>query len=656
MEYIYGERQRKSIVSVAGSAYHEALKSFFGTARDGAQNPSPVDLTECAYASIESVAWNEWKLSKRFPTVEAAYGEALRITNSLISNFCSECSVYTERISKVLSVEDKESAWVTVNGVDIPMPLHFVADLVVETVDGKTVIIDHKGKSAYTSDQEAALTHGQQAITYVLGWEAKHPGDKVDEVWFIENKWSKNSDGSPQLKLIQVPMDADSRRFYEYNLYLPLRRMIEAVSDPDYIFVTNNYDNMCDLAVLYEFSARTMVAEVDDFKNVPDDKRDLLGKRLKKIKDSSAQMISPTVIARFRKSAASFITFDYSHSNMTNTEKIEHVFRTFGKHVRVSEMVEGFSCDTYLCEAAAGVSLSSLHAYSKDVANALDVSSVMIPKDLVVYQGKSYLAIEVGKKRNELLEWDVKYSEGLRIPIGMDNFRNMVVWDIGNQSTPHVLVCGATGSGKSVMIRSTIKYAEEIKVPEIIIMDPKNEFGCFASEKGVRVYSDISDIECAMENLVLKMNERVKNGISMLTLVVFDEFADAISMSRSGKELDIREKVIEGFYANGTPKVKEVVVGRKKSLEENMRLILQKGRSVGFRVLAATQRASVKVITGDTKVNFPVQVCFRVPRAIDSKVVLDEDGAQNLYGSGDGLMRSPEYMDRLVRFQGFWCR
>ena len=69
--------------------------------------------------------------------------------------------------------------------------------------------------------------------------------------------------------------------------------------------------------------------------------------------------------------------------------------------------------------------------------------------------------------------------------------------------------------------------------------------------------------------------------------------------------------------------------------------------------MAATQRASVKVITGDAKVNFPVQVCFRVPKDVDSIVVIDEPGAESLNGRGDGLIKSPEF-GQVVRFQGFY--
>ena len=165
-----------------------------------------------------------------------------------------------------------------------------------------------------------------------------------------------------------------------------------------------------------------------------------------------------------------------------------------------------------------------------------------------------------------------------------------------------------------------------------------------------------------MKNLVEDMQSRAKTGIKSKTLVVFDEFADAVSASKTGPELDIKEKVLVGYYApkkiDGIPlppepKYEIKTVGRLKSLEENLKILLQKGRSLGFRIIAATQRASVKVITGDAKVNFPVQICFRVPKELDSKVVLDESGAETLSGMGDGLIKSPEYLD-IVRFQGFY--
>jgi DNA segregation ATPase FtsK/SpoIIIE-like protein len=134
---------------------------------------------------------------------------------------------------------------------------------------------------------------------------------------------------------------------------------------------------------------------------------------------------------------------------------------------------------------------------------------------------------------------------------------------------------------------------------------------------------------------------------------VFDEFADAVANSRKGEKLKNYVNEVVGAYSDGRAKTKRVVKSTDKSLEENLRILLQKGRSSGFRIIAATQRASTKVITGDAKVNFPVQVCFRVPKDIDSMVVIDEPGAEALNGRGDALIKSPEYIN-VVRFQGFY--
>lgn len=323
---------------------------------------------------------------------------------------------------------------------------------------------------------------------------------------------------------------------------------------------------------------------------------------------------------------------------MTNSEKIEHVLRTFSISVKVAYEISGYSSNTYLLEVSAGVKIANIMKYGLDIANALNVSSVRIGKDLMVYEDKSYLFIEAPKKRTETLFWDPKFLEEEKIPIGVDNFGRTIHWDLNNHSTPHVLICGATGSGKSVSIISSVEYAKLAGVKDIIIFDPKYEF-CNYEGKGIRVYNEIEEIEEQMRLLVEEMQNRAKSRKAHIKkLIIFDEFADAVSASRSGAALKV--------------KVGGLVI-TQKSLEENLKILLQKGRSLGYRIVAATQRASVNVITGDAKVNFPVQICFRVPKEIDSKVVIDEAGAETLSGMGDGLMKSPEYIN-VVRFQGFF--
>lgn len=632
MRYIYGEKDKRSITSIAGSAYHEALKDFFCQWNEGSREPDNVALTSSAYEYLDEVPANDWKLTDKFPTAELAKAEAVAKVNLLLSSFCAEYTIYTKGVRKVVNVEVRYEEWVNVNGVDIPLPLHAIVDLIVETEDGKTVIIDHKSKSRYTESDEVALVHGQQAISYVVAFETarKSPG-LVSEVWFIENKDTRNRDGSPQMRKHIIVMDNDCRRLYEALLYEPLKRMCEAVSNPDYIYTINTSDNFTEKAVLYDFWARTMIAEVDDFPNVPDSKKELIRKRTRKIKDSSLANISPNIITKFRKDAAAFIPVDYSNCDMTNAEKIEHVLRTHNIGVRVAHQIDGFSCDTYLLDVSQGVTITGIFSHRMDIAYALDVPSVRIAGHLMMYGGKSYVAIEVNKKRDRTLLWDGKFLEECRIPLGIDNFGNTVVWDLNNHSTPHALVCGSTGSGKSVELRSILAYAQCAGVEDIVIFDPKYEF-CNLDCGDAKVYNDIEDLERVMKELVEEMNARVKTRSKKMTLVIFDEFADAIDQSRSAKELEPGEK----------------------TLMDNLKMLLQKGRSCGMRFCIATQRASVKVITGDIKVNIPVQVCFRVPKAVDSKVVLDEEGAQTLGGQGDGLIKSPEYQDNLVRFQAFY--
>lgn len=654
MQSVYGYRSKSSATTVAGNAYHSALQHYFIQFKEKAEKlPELVDLEIIAYNYIEEIDPRDWKLQKTTPTIEEAMAQANSTVSKLLQNFLKDISVYIDEIDEVLDVEHYgKGIFVTINGVDIPLPLYYKTDLIFKSKDGKIIIVDHKSKQSYTPEEDIKLAHGKQAITYIKGYEAEMH-IRVDEVWFIENKYSQNRDKSPQLVKYVLDMSTeDVRRYYEAMLYEGLRALVMAVNDPDFVYIMNDSDNLVDLAELYEFWTKTLLSEVEDFTGIDPSKTEMITKRLKKIKDTGIKTINPTVIKKFRQSAAEFIQYDYSNKDMTQEEKIEHVLRRFQIVSRVAKIFNGYSSNTFLLEIGAGTKINSIQSRKLDLANALDVSNVRISKDLVVYEGKAYLAVEVSKKRERDLNFTKKDLVDMKIPIGRDNFEQIVYWDLNNHSTPHALVCGATGSGKSVALKSIIEYAKSAGIKQVIILDPKFEF-CRMGLKGVGIYNEIEDIEQAMQLLVDEMNERVKGGGNSKTLIVFDEFADAQAQARKGKDLDKFENQQIGFYANGKPKFGRVQVGSDKSLEENLRILLQKGRSVGFRIVAATQRASVKVITGDAKANFPVQICFRVPKSIDSKVVLDEEGAESLAGAGDGLIRSPEYPE-LVRFQAYY--
>jgi hypothetical protein len=650
MQYIFGLYGRSSATTVSGQAYHKALQYYFEQKKQG-KELDIIELEKAAFEHIDDVKPNYWKLGKTTPTVEECILKANKTVAALLRNFMSEKAIYEDDLKEIIDIELYVDEFLTINGVDIPLPAHMVIDMVIRTKDNKLVVIDHKSKQSFTPDEESSLSIGVQAITYVKGYEEK-TGAKVDEVWFIENKFSQNKDKSPQLVDIRIAIDNNTRKLYEAILYEPLQRMIKAVSDPDYCYLINDSDNFVDKAELYDFWARTMISEVEDF-NVEESKKELVSKRLKKIRDSSLSVIPPSTFKTFSQKASNFIQYDISNANMTNEQKIEHTLRTLGMIVKVAHTFEGYSSNTYLIEVSAGVKVGSIYSKRLDIANALNVTDVRISSQLVVFQGRSYVAVDFAKKRDKNLEFDIEELKGFKIPLGKDNFGETIIWDLENNSTPHMLVCGATGSGKSVFLESTIEFAKAAGVDDIYIFDPKRDFESLQDHNQVFVYNEIEEIEEQMANLVKEMEGLIATKRKKKIMVVFDEFADAVTQARSGNELKVMENVQVGNYANGKPKFALKQVGENKSLEENLRILLQKGRSSGFRIIAATQRASVKIIGGDAKVNFPVQICFKVPKEVDSKVVLDEAGAESLAGKGDGLLKSPEYGDT-VRFQAFY--
>ena len=647
MRYIYREDYKSSVSAIAGIAYHDALKVYFEELHSG-EIIDIVSAEKIAFEAVECWPADKWKLGKTTPTIEEAKASANKTAATLLKNFYEE-DAYSE-ITEILYVEQMFKSWLTVNGVDIPLPCGLKVDLIVRAGE-KVVIIDHKTKRSFSDEKEAKFTVGKQAITYVLGVE-RETGLKVDEVWFIENKYSKNRDKSSQFSIIKSEMDKDTRSLYESLLYEPLKRMIEAISDPNYVYLMNDNDSFVDKAQLYEFIAKTMISEVDAF-NIPENKRDIVKKRLEKIRDAS-RIIDPKTIRNFREKASNFIQYDLSNKDMNRETKIEHKLKTLGLVAKVEEKIEGFSSDTFLISLSAGEKLANVFRYKLDIAHALGVSNIRIMRNLFVKDGTSYIALESSKKRDRDLIYDPSKLSDMKLPIGIDNFGDTVIWDLDNHSTPHALVCGATGSGKSVFIRSTVEYAKLAGITKIVLMDPKFEFtNIFRGDPVVSIHSSIEEIEFEMQMLVEDMNKRVKSGYVSKTMVIFDEFADAVAQARKGKQLYNYVDEIVGYKARGEAKMKHVHSSTDKSLEENLKILLQKGRSSGFRILSATQRASTKVITGDAKVNFPVLICFRVPKEIDSRVVLDEEGAETLMGFGDGLVKSPEYRD-IIRFQGFF--
>lgn len=256
-----------------------------------------------------------------------------------------------------------------------------------------------------------------------------------------------------------------------------------ALQDPDYVYPINYRDNFTDVNELFSFAADTILSEIDTI-YVSDNKKELIEKRQKKIKDSSLKTMKIDAVKMVKKHAQEFIQYDLSNKDMTQGEKIEHTLRTLGISTKVEYIIEGYSSDTFLLEVTSGTKLSTLYKYRLDIARVLSVPNVRMMDDLFVYQDKSYFAIEATRKEARKLDYDKSLVEANKIPLGKNNFDEIILWDLENPSTPHILVCGATGSGKTIFLNSTLEYILESKAADrIVIYDRKHEFLPYAPNK-----------------------------------------------------------------------------------------------------------------------------------------------------------------------------
>jgi S-DNA-T family DNA segregation ATPase FtsK/SpoIIIE len=639
--YIAGIKDFKSSPSsLIGTGYDEALQVYFQMHKED----RALTLDEMVQVGMEAVyetPANRIKLGVKTPTIDAVFQHVAKTLPFVLTSFLEEVDTYLEDIGEILFINRKFKEMVTLNGVKLPIPCIFVPDLVYRNKAGKVAVLDHKAVYAYTDSDAVIYKYAGQATTYLVGME-EVLGEPVESFHFYENKTTKNTRGAlkgmAQISKIPIPLNAENRRMYEAMLYEGVREVYNAATDPDKVYLANPNDMFVqgeEKAELLDFWIAWQTQEIEEINpQISDEKAALLKKRKRKIQNADLSNIDPQVIRRFKSEANRFINYS-SMKDMTNPQRIEARLMTLGLPVKVSHCLTGYSSETYLLELQNGRRINDIFKFKLDIANALNLESIRIGQKLSVYEGCSYVSIDANKdqSKREPLYWTEIHVHKNLIPMGINNFNKVIFWDMANPSTPHMLICGATGSGKSVHIRSIMESVNHVGIYKIEVFDPKYEFTEFDS------INEIHEIEARMESLVSEMNQAVRDGKFLYKLIIFDEFADAVAQSRKGKELNT-------YNADGK------VDGRIKSLEENLKILLQKGRSCGIRIVAATQRASVKVITGDAKANFPVQVCFRVPKAIDSRVVLDEDGAESLSGKGDGLFRSPEYNDT-VRFQSF---
>lgn len=344
---------------------------------------------------------------------------------------------------------------------------------------------------------------------------------------------------------------------------------------------------------------------------------------------------------------------------------LERTLLEFRIEVRVVEIDTGPVITMFELELSAGTKVSQISSLSNDIARALKAPAVRVVAPI---PGKNTIGIEVpnvDKEKVRLKELvmlgGVKPTK-MHLPVfmGKNASGNPLIQDIATM--PHILIAGTTGSGKSVAINTLIMSLLMTQRPDhvkLILIDPKVvELSVFKEIPHLMcpIVHDMQRAEMILQWATQKMDERYE-------LLAEAGVRDIASFNRLGKE---------GIYERFQPTTEEerqqipthlpyivivvdeladLMMTSGKDVEHHLSRLAQKSRAVGIHLVVATQRPQANVVTGLIKSNLPCRAAFRVASRMDSRIVLDQNGAEVLMGEGDMLFLPPGSA-KLVRAQG----
>jgi len=335
-----------------------------------------------------------------------------------------------------------------------------------------------------------------------------------------------------------------------------------------------------------------------------------------------------------------------------NVKTLEKTFTNFGIDAKVVGVIHGPTVTRYEIHPAPGVKISKITNLSNDIALSFAVASVRIEAPI---PGKNAVGIEVPNRKRinvylkEILQSSEFQNGKYKIPIalGIDIGGKPIISDL--TELPHLLIAGATGSGKSVCINNiilSILYKLNPETVKFIMIDPK------------------------------RVELNIYNGIPHLLIPIITDASQAIKvLNWSISEMEKRFKIfaeagvrnLEGYNEyvrninNDTEPLPYIIIvideladlmlSSPVKAEESLCRLAQMTRATGIHLIIATQRPSVDIITGSIKVNFPSRIAFAVSTQVDSRTILDVNGAEKLLGNGDMLF-SPVGVSKPIRAQG----
>jgi S-DNA-T family DNA segregation ATPase FtsK/SpoIIIE len=337
-----------------------------------------------------------------------------------------------------------------------------------------------------------------------------------------------------------------------------------------------------------------------------------------------------------------------------NAVALEEALASFGIEARVVSHLRGPVITFFEIKVPSGVRLSRVTALADDIAIALKASSIRIVAPI---PGRSTVGIEVPNQKRDtvalrdLLEESGDSSERKAIPIllGRDTAGRPIIEDMA--SLPHALIAGATGSGKSVCINAillSILYSRGPDEVNLILVDPKQVELSFYEGIPHLITPVVTEMKRAakiLEWAVERMEERyaqllaagVRN-IGGYNALGAEKMAAA--RERTGLDAEALPDHLP-YVVIVVDELADLILTVGKEVEIAITRLAQKSRAVGIHIVLATQRPSTNVITGLIKANMPTRVSFVVSSKVDSRVVLDANGAERLLGMGDMLYMHP---------------
>ncbi|WP_260680602.1 DNA translocase FtsK [Thalassotalea sp. PS06] len=358
------------------------------------------------------------------------------------------------------------------------------------------------------------------------------------------------------------------------------------------------------------------------------------------------------------------------NENPINQEELDMVSRLveaklldFSVQAQVVNVFPGPVITRFELDLAPGVKVSKISNLSKDLARALSAISVRVVE---VIPGKSVIGLELPNKHREIVRLSeviscdlfTKSSSPLTMVLGKDIAGDPIVVDLAKM--PHLLVAGTTGSGKSVGVNTMILSLLYKSTPEdvrLIMIDPKMlELSVYEGIPHLlaEVVTDMKEAANALRWCVGEMERRYKlmSAMGVRNLKGFNQKVErAIAegnpltdpLWKPGDSMDETAPQLEKLPAIVVvvDEFADMIMIVGKKVEELIARIAQKARAAGIHLILATQRPSVDVITGLIKANIPTRMAFQVSSRVDSRTILDQQGAEQLLGQGDMLYLPP---------------